>query len=71
MADKGRTEIAVILDRSGSMQSIRDDMVGGLASFVEGQRKEPGTCTLSLYQFDDTYEVMFEAMPLRRVPAGS
>lgn len=64
MPDPTRTEIAVILDRSGSMDSIRRDMEGGFRTFVKKQRKAAGTCVLSLYQFDDHYDVVFEERAL-------
>ncbi len=69
MANHESTEIAIILDRSGSMQTIREDMEGGFKAFVSKQRKEPGACVLSLYQFDDLYEVVYEAKPLKHVKA--
>jgi hypothetical protein len=68
MPDVHKTEIAVILDRSGSMISIKQDMEGGFAQFVAVQRAEPGQCSLSLYQFDDQYEVVYEERPLCDVP---
>lgn len=67
MTDKNLTEVAIILDRSGSMESIREDMEGGFARFVKDQRKLPGECVLSLYQFDDEYEVVYEEKDIQRV----
>ncbi len=46
------THITVILDRSGSMESIRDDTTGGFNAFLEEQKAEPGQATLTLVQFD-------------------
>jgi hypothetical protein len=68
MPDIHKTEIAVILDRSGSMLSVKQDMEGGFAQFVAAQRAEPGQCSLSLYQFDDQYEIVYEERPLCDVP---
>jgi hypothetical protein len=73
------TEVAIILDRSGSMQSIKDDMEGGLWSTITEQNGQPGRCRVSLYQFDDQWETVFEAKPsgdiceddCRLVPRGS
>ena len=74
------TEIVVILDRSGSMYSIRDDTIGSFNSFLEDQVKEPGSANFTLVQFDDKYEVMYsgkdikDVFPLTRetfVPRGS
>jgi uncharacterized protein YegL len=67
MTDKNLTEVAIILDRSGSMSSIREDMEGGFRRFVEDQRKEPGRCVLSLYQFDNEFSVVFEERDVREV----
>jgi len=64
------THIAIILDRTGSMQGIRDDTIGGFNAFVAEQRQLPGTATLTLVQFDsqDPYEVIHKAMPIADVP---
>ena len=63
------TEIAVILDRSGSMQSIVSDAIGGFNAFLAAQRREPGHARLSLVLFDDQYEVPLKSAPLTEVPA--
>ncbi len=62
--------IAVILDRTGSMESIRDDIIGGFNTFLKKQQAEPGKATLTLVQFDsqDPYEVIHKFMPLADVP---
>ncbi len=62
--------IHVILDRSGSMQDIRDDVVGGFNNYVEQQKQAPGTTTLSLVQFDtqDPYEVVHDFTLLAAIP---
>lgn len=54
------TEIAVVLDRSGSMSRIKDDMEGGLWTMIVEQHGLPGECRVSLYRFDDVFEVSFE-----------
>ena len=48
MTDPQRTLIAVLLDRSGSMQVIKDDTEGGFNAFVEQQRNEPGEARVTL-----------------------
>lgn len=57
------TEIAVVLDRSGSMSAIQDDMEGGLWATITEQNGLPGRCRVSLYQFDTEWEAVFEAKP--------
>lgn len=68
MVDTNKALIVVVLDRSGSMQTIQKDMVGGFARFVEEQRAQPGQCEMSLYQFDDAYDVVYERKPIADVP---
>lgn len=63
------TEVIVLLDRSGSMMSIRDDMVGGFNTFIEEQKKLDGACHFTLTQFDsDAIEAVYEARPVDIVP---
>lgn len=62
------TDIAVVLDRSGSMQPIKDDVIGGYNTFLEGQQKVPGECKISLYQFDDIYETVYENKDIKSAP---
>lgn len=67
---KNYTHITVILDRTGSMESIRDDTIGGFNAFLKQQQAEPGTATLTLVQFDsqDPYEVIHRFAPVQDVP---
>lgn len=69
MTDPNARHIAVILDRSGSMITVKDDTEGGLAAFLEAQHEAPGHTTVSLYQFDDRYDTVYENKPLADVPA--
>lgn len=68
MTDPQRTMIAVLLDRSGSMESIRSDTEGGFNAFVEEQRNEPGEAMVTLAQFDTEYEVVYANRPIADVP---
>jgi Mg-chelatase subunit ChlD len=68
MTDTTRAHIAVVLDRSGSMNEIRSDAEGGLKAFLQTQREVPGEATVSLYQFDDHYETVYESQPVRDLP---
>lgn len=66
----GHTHISVILDRTGSMESIRDDTIGGFNAFLNAQKTEPGLATLTLVQFDsqDPYEIVHQFRPIANVP---
>jgi len=47
-----------LLDRSGSMESCRDDTIGGFNAFVDAQKADGGTMTLVL--FDHEVNVLYE-----------
>ena len=68
MPDTSLTHITLVLDRSGSMQSVRDDAIGGFNAFIEQQRKVEGRATLTLVQFDDIFEEVFKGKPIAEVP---
>ena len=57
---KESTHITIILDRTGSMETIRDDTIGGFNAFLAAQKAEPSEATLTLVQFDSQgpYEVI-------------
>jgi len=62
------THLYFLLDRSGSMQSIKSDIEGGFAAFVAEQRAAVGDCRATLAQFDDVYELVYADRPLADVP---
>ncbi|WNG83743.1 vWA domain-containing protein [Mycobacterium sp. ITM-2016-00316] len=69
MPNQNLTLIAFLLDRSGSMQSIKSDVVGGFDAFLTEQRAGDGECRVTLAQFDSEYEVVYHAVPVGEVPA--
>ena len=64
------THISVILDRTGTMEAICADTIGGFNAFLKQQQAEPGYATMTLVQFDsqDPYEVLQRLQPLSNVP---
>lgn len=62
------TDIRIVLDRSGSMQSICETVIRSVNEFVIEQRKGPGDCVVSLYQFDDVFETVYSECPIRDAP---
>lgn len=63
---KERMHVSIILDRTGSMEAIRDDTIGGFNTFLDEQKKAPGDATITLAQFDSQgpYEVVYEFAPM-------
>jgi Mg-chelatase subunit ChlD len=58
------THLVLVVDRSGSMELIRSDMEGGIASLLKEQAAEPGICLVTLVQFDNEYELLCSAVPI-------
>lgn len=59
------TRIVVLLDRSGSMQSVHEATVTGLNEFINSQKGTPGDATIKIVQFDEnmghfTYDVIVD-----------
>lgn len=66
---KDATHIAVLLDRSGSMESIKAETISGFNFFLNEQKKSGANATLTLVQFDtQSTEVVHEASPIQSVP---
>lgn len=62
------TELVFILDRSGSMQSLTDDTIGGFNSLIEKQRGEEGECVVSTVLFNNGSKVLYDRVPLDKIP---
>lgn len=60
MTDSSYTHIMVVVDRSGSMWPIKDDMTGALNAFFAEQAKGEGKCLVDYAQFDTSYELVYE-----------
>lgn len=63
------SHITVILDRTGSMESIRDDVIGGFNTFLQQQQALPEAASVTLVQFDsqDPYEVLHKNVPIAMI----
>ncbi|WP_265443868.1 vWA domain-containing protein [Acetivibrio straminisolvens] len=64
---KGLTELVFILDRSGSMEGLESDTIGGYNSMLEKQKKEPGEAIVTTVLFDDKYELLHDRINLRGI----
>ena len=58
----------MVIDRSGTMHSIRSDAEGGINAYIEYQKQEPGEATLTLVQFNSSYEFVHAGLQLKDVP---
>ena len=71
-----RTALLLVIDRSGSMQGIRDDMVGGLQRMLADQAAQPGIATVDIVVFDTEIELQCSMVDIaeariRLEPRGS
>ena len=67
--DVRNLHIFFLLDRSGSMEPMADDVVGGFNGFLAAQQAEGHDALMTLVQFDsqDPHEVLVNARPIAEV----
>ncbi len=62
------TELVFVLDRSGSMNGLKSDTIGGFNSMIERQKKEDGTVFVTTVLFDTRFERIHDRLLLEDVP---
>ena len=67
--EKNRTvELIFILDESGSMQSFRQDTVGGFNSTIEEHKGKDENIITSVILFNTGRKVLYDRIPIDEVP---
>lgn len=61
-------ELIIILDRSGSMESMKKDMQKAVNKFIFDQKSKIPHLKVTLAQFDEEYELLFNSKPIKDVP---
>lgn len=61
------TELVCVIDRSGSMGSIRTDAIGGFNTFLEEQKKVPGKAIMTIVLFNQEYDLLCDGVDLETV----
>lgn len=64
MTNPDYTAILLIIDRSGSMGTIRREAENSINAFLDGQRKEPGKTTVRIVDFDFEYNLVTPSIDL-------
>ena len=64
---KDLTELVFIIDRSGSMQGLEKDTIGGFNSMIEKQKQGPGEALVSTVLFDNTCRVLHDRVDVREI----
>lgn len=67
MPNKDKTEIVLVVDRSGSMYSCKEDAQGGINALIKDQQKMEGEANFTLVQFDCEYEFIHEGVNIGEV----
>ena len=67
--NKNLTEIAFILDRSGSMAPVTEAAITGFNEFLRDQQKTEGQARLTLVLFDNEYLVPLDCIPVQEAVA--
>ena len=62
------TELVFILDRSGSMEGLEADTIGGFNAMLRKQQAQPGEAYVSTVLFDHECQVLHDRVPLCEVP---
>lgn len=64
---KNLTEMVFVLDRSGSMENLTSDTIGGFNSMIKKQKKEKGDAFVTTVLFDDEYEVLHDHVNIKKI----
>lgn len=62
-----RDEIVLIIDKSGSMEYIKEDAIGGFNSFLAEQKRIDREANVTLVLFDDRYQLVHDGVDIREV----
>lgn len=61
--------LTLIIDKSGSMYSSKDEVVSGVQKIIDEQKEnKDGKCTVSLYTFNDKVEEEFVGVDVNDLP---
>lgn len=60
------TDITMIVDRSGSMTGLQEQVIKSYNDFLKEQKAVKGKASITLIQFDDQYELNYEGIDLQK-----
>ena len=64
---KNSTELAFILDKSGSMHGLEKDTIGGFNSMLDKQKAAEGECRVTTVLFDSSCTVLHDRIDIAAV----
>ena len=63
--------VAMIVDRSGSMETMGNEVMNGFNKFLEEQTRRGDTCIATVTRFDDQVDIMHHAVPIHAIPKAN
>lgn len=67
VAKAGKTLVSFILDKSGSMQSVKDATISGFNEYIQTLKKSGGEYEFSLSLFDTEISILYTDEPIKNV----
>ena len=64
---KNLTELVFIIDRSGSMEGLESDTIGGFNAMLKEQQAVEGEAVVTTVLFDDRYELLHDRIDIQAV----
>ncbi|MDD2857956.1 MAG: VWA domain-containing protein [Candidatus Nanopelagicales bacterium] len=58
MTNSTYTHLTLVVDRSGSMEALKDEAQSGITAMLADQFAQPGRLTVNLVEFDDRIDVV-------------
>lgn len=68
MTDKNYTHVILVVDKSGSMQTMRSDAEHSINNFMKDQAEGVGEITVSLYEFNNYTRRVFGPIDAKEAP---
>ena len=65
---KGLTELVIIIDKSGSMDGLEKDVIGGFNSLIKSQKEAEGEVRVTTVFFNGNHERIMEQRDINDVP---
>lgn len=59
-----KTEIICVIDKSGSMNSIKSDAIGGFNQFLKEQKEIEDDTNITLNLFDSNFKPVYSSLPI-------
>lgn len=64
---ENETSIVLVLDESGSMDNVKEQIIASVNNFVDGQKNTKGKCNYTLIKFANKCETVYNNIPISEV----